>query len=110
MLHLESCPACQQVLEGLTAGSVGQIGQSRSDAASSLSAEPEGTKPYPLPPRIGQYTLIRELGRGGMGVVYLAEQAGLKRPVALKVIRHGVHATAEEVARFCAEAEAVAHL
>jgi serine/threonine protein kinase len=45
-----------------------------------------------------------------MGVVYLAEQAGLKHPVALKVIRHGVHASAEEVARFCAEAVAVARL
>ncbi len=45
-----------------------------------------------------------------MGVVYLAEQAALKRLVALKVIRHGVNATPEEVARFRAEAEAVARL
>ena len=63
-----------------------------------------------MPSRIGQYTVIRELGHGGMGVVYLAEQAGLKRLVALKVIRHGVNATADEVARFRAEAEAVARL
>ena len=45
-----------------------------------------------------------------MGVVYLAEQAALKRLVALKVIRHGVNATRGEVARFLAEAEAVARL
>ena len=45
-----------------------------------------------------------------MGVVYLAEQAALKRLVALKVIRHGVNATRAEIARFLAEAEAVARL
>jgi WD40 repeat protein len=45
-----------------------------------------------------------------MGVVYLAEQANLRRLVALKVIRHGVNATPEEVARFRVEAEAVACL
>jgi serine/threonine protein kinase len=102
LLHLESCSACQQVLEDLTAGSVGLAGPAR-------PAEAGAAKPFPLP-RIGPYTLIRELGRGGMGVVYLAEQAGLKGAVALKVIRHGVHVTAEEAARFCAEAEAVARL
>ncbi len=54
--------------------------------------------------------MIRVLGQGGMGVVYLAEQAALKRLVALKVIRHGVNATSGEIARFLAEAEAVARL
>ena len=53
-----------------------------------------------MPSQIGQYTVIRELGHGGMGVVYLAEQASLKRLVALKVIRHGINATPEEVAPF----------
>ncbi len=70
----------------------------------------DGTGAYPLPSRIGPYRVIRVLGQGGMGVVYLAEQAALKRLVALKVIRHGVNATPAEVARFRAEAEAVARL
>jgi WD40 repeat protein/serine/threonine protein kinase len=110
LTHLESCSACQQVLEGLTAGSLGGTGSFQDDAARLVPAAAQGKKPCPVPARIGQYTLIRELGQGGMGVVYLAEQTNLKRAVALKVIRHGVNATPEEVARFCAEAEAVARL
>ncbi len=109
--HLEICSACQQVLENLTAGTVGDPKGSDADAATTLSAAGDQKRHQPLPSRIGQYSVIRELGHGGgMGVVYLAEQANLRRSVALKVIRHGINATAEEVNRFRREAEAVAHL
>jgi len=56
------------------------------------------------------YEIVRELGRGGMGVVYLARQTALKRLVALKVIRAGTTADARERARFQAEAEAIGQL
>ena len=43
-----------------------------------------------LPATLGEFRIIRELGRGGMGVVYEAEQTPLRRVVALKVLRFGV--------------------
>src|SRR5262249_22790454 len=54
------------------------------------------------------YELLGELGRGGMGVVYKARQAGLNRLCALKMILAGGHAGPEERVRFLSEAEAIA--
>jgi WD40 repeat protein len=61
-------------------------------------------------PRIAGYELLSVLGRGGMGVVYQARHLRLNRLVALKMILAGSFATAEELARFRAEGEAVARL
>jgi tetratricopeptide (TPR) repeat protein/predicted Ser/Thr protein kinase len=56
------------------------------------------------------YIILGELGRGGMGVVFKAQQRGVKRVVALKMILAGHHIDPEKMARFRTEAEAVAHL
>jgi hypothetical protein len=61
-------------------------------------------------PRILSYEILEVIREGGMGVVYKAQQRGLNRLVALKMIRGGERACPDHFARFRIEAEAVARL
>jgi serine/threonine-protein kinase len=63
-----------------------------------------------MPRRLGEYRIVREIGRGGMGVVYEAEQESLGRRVALKVLAPGAAAHPTHVERFQREARAAARL
>jgi len=60
--------------------------------------------------RIGDFEIVRELGRGGMGIVFLAQQISLRRMVALKVLSPQLAAVPQYVERFSREATATASL
>ncbi|MBI1317821.1 MAG: protein kinase [Candidatus Hydrogenedens sp.] len=64
----------------------------------------------PQPERVGKYTVQRELGRGGMGVVYLATDTSLGRDVALKLVHPALVSDPQFAVRFEREARAVAGL
>ncbi len=82
------------------ADALDEPGDRSSSGASSFRATPQ---------RLGPYRVIRQLGEGGMGVVYEAEQDEPKRRVALKVIRDGF-ATEQAVARFHREVQVLGQL
>jgi len=104
------CPACllRQGMEGEATSSADRGGPEATAAPSDHT--PVGSHPITEGPgtRIGPYKLLQEIGEGGMGVVYMAEQEKpVRRRVALKIIKPGMD-TSQVIARFEAERQALA--
>lgn len=100
----EVCPACslESLLKFVTADSRAESPPAVAQLPAMLTSR--------LTPRFGDYELLEELARGGMGVVYKARQISLNRTVALKMIQAGLLASPAEIKRFHTEAEAIAQL
>ncbi|HZU38068.1 MAG TPA: protein kinase, partial [Gemmataceae bacterium] len=78
--------------------------------ASSGVGKGRDNQPPPDIGELGDFRLLREVGRGGMGVVYEAEQISLRRRVALKVLPFAAAIDPRQLQRFKNEAMAAAHL
>jgi serine/threonine protein kinase/WD40 repeat protein len=126
--HLESCPACRQAVAALPPDSfLGKI-RAAGPAGSSfppgwaLSADGRSSASRPpipavtvsaIPPELShhpKFLILRELGRGGMGVVYQARQTMMNRQVVIKVINCALLDQPGALERFRREVQAAAQL
>lgn len=80
------------------------------DAAAQGSFGSSGSLSGALPREFGDYQLLNELGRGGMGIVYQARQHSLRRNVAIKMLLRREFASPDDLARFQAESTSAARL
>jgi WD40 repeat protein/serine/threonine protein kinase len=105
--HPEVAEALEECLDGLdfVQGVASELSQSAAGAGDQPSAGE-----FQSAMALGDFRIIREIGRGGMGVVYEAEQLSLGRRVALKVLPFAGALDARQLQRFKNEAQAAAHL
>ncbi|HTK73924.1 MAG TPA: protein kinase [Gemmataceae bacterium] len=118
--HLSRCPRCESFLDQYDGNDSlvttlrrhlgGQKPVESTARGSRTVVDSRRGQRLALPRRWGQYELLEEIGRGGMGVVYKARQLPLNRVVAVKIARTGPFADVSVLARLRTEVEAIARL
>ncbi len=99
--HLDTCQKCFDLLAAVARSTANAATTACSSGLSSSDAAD-------VPHQIDEYRLMRRIGAGGMGEVFLARDTRLDRPVAVKLLRGEIRSTARQ--RFLIEARAVARL
>ena len=105
--YVDRCPAMGDEIRELFPALV-EVEQA--EEVLEAQADPAASQAAPALRQVGDYRVIREVGRGGMGVVYEAEQVSLGRRVALKILPGVVAKDRKALERFRREARAAARL
>lgn len=105
--HAASCDACHRILEDVRENNL--FVEPVRQVMNRRISRPTSDRPAP-PTHIGSYKIAREIGRGGMGIVYEAEQLNPRRAVAIKVLHAGLGSDGRIAKMFQREAHALARL